>query len=511
MAGGYRQFVDSGNTEGPPNYPAGVTISPAITTLVGSCLALQFCLSNDNGDVTLTASDSKGNAYTKRVDAADTTSAGDERFVWFICDSATHALSTTDTITVTGAGTDYLELLFWEVTGTTGYLSGNGLYQAPVTGSSANNLNSGNLAGGSGNVFVLSCSMNTLDAGTTPYYPTVGTGLTAGGQWFKFDQLGNAYVASWGYGSFTAPGTFTAKWTSSAGSSADHYVTTAIAFGVPTGGGGGTTLTAAVGTFALAGKAVTLSSTAAFSAPNFDSTTVTFDSTVYTFDGGTSSAFSLTAAAGIFALTGEAATLQGTVAMSLTAAAGSYMLSGIGANLSAQGLSYTLLASAGTFNVAGAPSSSDLQMDVGVGTFALTGYTVQFGAVALLPVAAGYFTLAGQNAVLTTGGTPLLTASDGLFTVTGFGATFLETDQPFLVTAVTAGVYRGVDYEPGDTFYLYSNAEFSDATQNAQPNGAEYAPGWMLRANPGTPPYQAETQQPFPTFPVVDPARRFVL
>jgi hypothetical protein len=200
-------------------------------------------LSNDNGDVTLTCADSKGNTYVKRGDVADTSSNGDERYVWFVCDSATHALSSTDTITVTGSGTDYNESLFWELTGSTGYLTYAGNWQQGISGSSANNLNTGSLACGSASsVFVLACSMNSTGSGTTPYYPIVGTGLTNGGNWFKFDQAGNVYTAVWGYGTFASPGTFSAKFTSSSGSSSDNYVTSGIAFGVSSGGGGSAAL-----------------------------------------------------------------------------------------------------------------------------------------------------------------------------------------------------------------------------------------------------------------------------
>ena len=509
MAAGYRQFVDSGNTAGPPNYPAGVTIHPKMATLVGSCLAVQFCLSNDNGDVTLTCSDSQGNSYTKRLDIADTTTAGDERYVWFICDSATHALSTSDTITVTGAGTDYLELLFWEVTGTTGYLSGSGLYQAPITGSTANNLNSGNLAGGSGQVFVLSCSMNSLDAGTTPYYPTVGTGLTAGGQWFQFDQLGNAYVASWGYGTFTAPGTFTAKWTSSTGSTSDHYVTTAIAFGVAASTG--TTLSAAAVTYSLALKTATLS-TSTIGGWSFDSNVVTFDSNVYTMDGGMSNAFNVSASTTKYNLTLGAASLTSPMSMSLAAAAVVYSLTLESATFSTgQSLSSNVLvAGAVIFNLSIAPSSSDFQTDAAMVPYSLTFESATLLSAATLTARTSNYYLEIQSASLLVAGSRLLVANSVAYSLS-IEAALLIAIQPIKVCAVTAGIYRGQPYEPGDVFYIFSSNDFSDATQNAQLMGAEYAPGWMTLAAPGTPLYQSESQAQSPTFPAVDPARRFVL
>lgn len=79
------------------------------------------------------------------------------------------------------------------------------------------------------------------------------------------------------------------------------------------------------------------------------------------------------------------------------------------------------------------------------------------------------------------------------------------------VTAVSAGTYQGLYYVPGDVFDLVNILDYSDSTKNAQPNGAEWAPGWMLSVPPATPLYQQLAQQLYPTEPAVDPARRFVL
>jgi hypothetical protein len=221
----------------------------------------------------------------------------------------------------------------------------------------------------------------------------------------------------------------------------------------------------------------------------FDSSSITFDSTSYTFDGGVANGYTLSAAAGIFALTGEAVTF--TAPATLTAATGFFSLTGEAAQLAPGNLSaYTLLANAGIFNLLGAPSVSNLQLDSAAGVFGLVGEAAQLGQ--------------GITALT-------LAAAAGVFSLDGIAANLFTTGQGFYVTAVTAGSYRGVDYAPGDTFYLYSIVDFSDATLNAQPNGNEYAPGWMVRAAAGTPPYTAESQAPYPTFPAVDPARRFVL
>lgn len=81
----------------------------------------------------------------------------------------------------------------------------------------------------------------------------------------------------------------------------------------------------------------------------------------------------------------------------------------------------------------------------------------------------------------------------------------------FRVQAVTAGYYGGEYYNAGDVFDIVQASDYSDSTQNYQVHGAEYAPGWMLKAAPSTSLYQWSTATPYPAFPATDPARRFVL
>lgn len=93
-----------------------------------------------------------------------------------------------------------------------------------------------------------------------------------------------------------------------------------------------------------------------------------------------------------------------------------------------------------------------------------------------------------------------------------FDGLFALTPIPTLrVCAVTAGTYNGEYYEPGDVFDLLQSVDYSDSTKNIQPAGNEYAPGWMLSVDQSTPLYQASAVQGYPTFPAVDPARRFVM
>jgi hypothetical protein len=210
-----------------------ITNSFSSATLAGSAIVLNICFSNDNGHISATPSDTKGNTYTLRAESADTTSNGDERFQVWVCQSAV-ALAMTDTITFSPS-TDYSEMDIYEVTGTTGFLAGSGNntgtgYQSGI-GASAS-LSSGSIACGTGNCFLMGWSMNTLDNGTSPFYPTVAGVLTNGGQWFDDATVSpaNAPLATWGYASTSNYGTNPVHFTSSPNSSGDQYVTYGIAF-----------------------------------------------------------------------------------------------------------------------------------------------------------------------------------------------------------------------------------------------------------------------------------------
>lgn len=79
------------------------------------------------------------------------------------------------------------------------------------------------------------------------------------------------------------------------------------------------------------------------------------------------------------------------------------------------------------------------------------------------------------------------------------------------VQAVSPGWYNGLYYQRGDVFDLNSPSDYSDSTQNAQPNGNEWAPGWMLTVPGTTPLYQALSAEPTPLFPIDPHHRRTVL
>lgn len=81
----------------------------------------------------------------------------------------------------------------------------------------------------------------------------------------------------------------------------------------------------------------------------------------------------------------------------------------------------------------------------------------------------------------------------------------------FRCRAVTAGIYAGQYYLPGDVFDIRFASDFSDANQNYQVGGNEWAPGWMLQVPSTTALFQTITSEPYPMFPPVDPNRRFVM
>lgn len=105
-----------------------------------------------------------------------------------------------------------------------------------------------------------------------------------------------------------------------------------------------------------------------------------------------------------------------------------------------------------------------------------------------------------SGSVVFSGSSIVLTVSRG----SQFGASIR-------VQAVTAGVYAGQYYQPGDVFDLATSNDYSDSTQNYQINGNEYAAGWMIQVASSTPLFQAAPQPPAPLFPAVDAARRTVM
>ena len=189
---------------------------------------------------------------------------------------------------------------------------------------------------------------------------------------------------------------------------------------------GGTTLTAAAGSYAISGSAAGLVTT------------------------GTGI---LTAAAGSYAITGTAAglgpgyQLTGSVAAFidsgagpkiLTAAAGSYAITGAAIGL---GLGYKLTGSDVAFTTATAGGTT---LPAAAGSYALTGSAAGFLAPFNLPAAAGAYTLTGSDATLRVGGSFVLSAAAGSYTLTGTAAAFIppgpvEPTTPGGVGSVSRG------------------------------------------------------------------------
>ena len=204
-------------------------ISPSANMQAGSDIAIGFTCSIDPANPTLKCTDTQGNTYLLYGNTADTSTQGSQRFMWFYCANPT-PLTTSDVVTVSNNYAALWDgLLFFEVAGVTGsVLDSKGAWQQNITGSSANNLSTPNMAGGSVSNFVIAVSMGTTSNGTAPYYPSVGTGLTLGGQWFNDGGHGGANIAIWATGTFQAPGNFPALFTSPSGASGDNFVTVAL-------------------------------------------------------------------------------------------------------------------------------------------------------------------------------------------------------------------------------------------------------------------------------------------
>lgn len=180
--------------------------------------------------------------------------------------------------------------------------------------------------------------------------------------------------------------------------------------------------------------------------------------------GAAAAAYSLAAAAGSFALTGQTATL----AVKMPAAAGSFALTGNAAALTA---ARKLTAAAGAFVLTGnaAALSHGYILPAAAGSFALTGQPAALPVTRRLVASAGAFILTGQAATLVRGyrmagaaGTFVLTGNAaglmltrrlstaaGSFVLTGQSATFIRSRRlvaaagAFTLTGNAAAFLRG--------------------------------------------------------------------
>lgn len=205
-------------------------------------------------------------------------------------------------------------------------------------------------------------------------------------------------------------------------------------------------------------------------------------SIVVELDASSSGAYSLTAAAGSFALTGQSANLR--AARKLAASAGSFTLTGqsagllFGHKLSASLGAFTLTGNAATFRltrgltaVAGsfvltgqaAVLAKGYSFSATAGSFALTGQPASLLVTRRLTAVAGSFVLSGQTAGLFKGKT--MPAAAGSFALSGnavnlrFARKFAVAAGSFILTGLAASLYKGktLSVTPGTfTFRGYS-------------------------------------------------------
>lgn len=233
------------------------------------------------------------------------------------------------------------------------------------------------------------------------------------------------------------------------------------------------TLTALAGTYSLTGGSAVLTKTSG--AVNY---TLTALAGSYALTGGTASlkvGRRITALAGSYSLTGGTATLK--VARTLVANAGTYSITGSSATLtkSTGSIAYTLTALAGSYSLTGGTASLSVgrKLTANAGTYALTGGNASLSVGRKITALAGSYSITGGSAVLTkTGVGPTaytLTALAGSYSITGGSATLTWSGE-------SARSYSNeVELKPrrfyvrrGKQILLFNSAEEADQYIEAQ-------------------------------------------
>jgi hypothetical protein len=166
---------------------------------------------------------------------------------------------------------------------------------------------------------------------------------------------------------------------------------------------------------------------------------------------GAAGAYTLTANAGTYTLSGQTAAL--TRSKLLTANAGAYTLAGQTADLTwAASSAYTLTANPGAYTLAG--QTADLTwaspgayvLTANAGAYTLSGQTAGLLKSNLLTANAGAYTLAGQTAGLTKSAAAAytLTANAGAYTLAGQGAVLTNSGE--VIPVVTQGPTFGISW-----------------------------------------------------------------
>lgn len=179
-------------------------------------------------------------------------------------------------------------------------------------------------------------------------------------------------------------------------------------------GGTAYTLTAAAGSFAITGVAAGLKYGRVLT-----SAKGTF--TITGVAAGLKYGRNLPVTVGTYSLTGVAATLRyGHV---LTASVGTFTITGVAANLNKTG-GYTLTASTGSFAITGVNAGliAARKMAVTVGAFSITGVAAGLKVGRVVGAGPGAYVITGVNATLAAAVAARLTADTGSFVITGFAA-----------------------------------------------------------------------------------------
>lgn len=351
-----------------------------------------------------------------------------------------------------------------------------------------------NLAASNGEIAVIAVSVAGVDSGTpngsvvyangngTAVDPAVSGSVSSGADAIVIDFIGrfqtNVPTAGSGQtlleGALEPPsgtivlaaassfeagaGTVTTEWGYNASGSVSNWqwVIGALSINGATGGGGGYTITADGGAYALTGA------TAALRAGR----RLTASAGAYTITGADALRdFSMVAAAGSYAFTGAVAALSH--GYRLTAAGGSYALTGAAAGLKA---GRKIAAAAGSYTLTGAaatltytPAGADPVLTADAGTYTLTGAAVGFAVAHKVSTAGGTYAFTGAAAALRVG--RVLAAGGGAYALTGADATLTYDPASSTLTA-EAGAYQ---VRGGEASFIYGTKAFSGGWSDVPP------------------------------------------
>ena len=192
----------------------------------------------------------------------------------------------------------------------------------------------------------------------------------------------------------------------------------------------GYTMTAAQGSYALTGQTANL----LYSPATYTAFQTSFQSNAFQIYGGTlgsPGAYTLTAAQGSYSLSGQIVTLRG--GRRIACAQGAYTLSGQAASLLGGKI---MSAAQGVYAITGSTAQIDYAITASQGTYSIVGQAAILKIARQLSAAQGSYALSGQNASLRVGrgisaaqGTYTLTGQDAALTYSGAGAKVLTAEQ----------------------------------------------------------------------------------